>query len=274
MATATWDIHTASEELLVDLCQRAKEDNALLGGPWGDQVVKLSDDVAAKFGYGVFASEAKTQEFAHQHAEPSIVHVPRVYRFFRRTDPSWSNPKGFLFMECVPGQKLHTVDLEKHTDIIPRLAKIVAHLGQIQGGLVPGPIGGGQPEGYLWGDDGARTTFTSVADLEAWLNKRLAVRDKSIDLDSHPLVLCHMDLCRRNMILEKDNTICLVDWGFSGLYPRFFEVTSLSFFNFYDEPYEKPLIQATSDLLGLTAEEKDSIALLKIARAAALRYAL
>jgi Ser/Thr protein kinase RdoA (MazF antagonist) len=237
-------------------------------------VVKLSHDIAAKFGHGVTASEAETQKFAHRNANPSIVHVPQVYRFFSRPDPQWDNGKGYMFMEYVPGQLLKELDLKENTDIIPRVAKIVAHLGQIQGSQVPGPIGGGEPDGYLWGEHRANTTFTCVADMEAWLNKRLSVRNLSIDLRSHPLVLCHMDLCRRNMILEKNNMICLVDWGFAGLYPRFFELASLSCINPYDEPYEKPLLQAIETLLGLTAEEKRLMRLLQIARAAALRYTL
>ena len=67
-------------------------------------------------------------------------------------------------------------------EIIPRIAKIIEHLGQIQDShSVPGPIGGGEPGGYLFGDDGAKRTFVSIADFEAWLNIRLALRDKSID---------------------------------------------------------------------------------------------
>ena len=275
MADLAWDIHTASEEWLIEFCQRAEKDNGIIGGnKEGDRVVKLSHDIAAKFGHGVAASEAKTQQFAHQNVNPSIVHVPRVYRFFQRKDPAWHCPKGYLFMEYVPGQALQELDLIANNDIIPRVAKIIAHLGQIQDSQVPGPIGEGQPEGYLWGDDGAKTTFTCAADMEAWLNKRLSLQNKSIDLGSDPLVLCHMDLCRRNMILEKNNTICLLDWGFAGLYPRFFEIASLSWLNPYDETYEKPLLQTTSMLLGLTVEEKHSMDLLQIARAANLRYTL
>jgi len=177
-------------------------------------------------------------------------------------------------MEYVSGESLQKLDLNTHTDIIPRIAKIVAHLGQIQDSQKPGPLGGGQPEGYLWGDDGARATFTSVADMEAWLNKRLSLRNKSINLSSYPLVLCHMDLCRRNMVLEENNTICLLDWGFAGLYPRFFEIASLSCLNPYEEPYEKPLLEAIATLLGLTGDEKHYMDLLQIARAANLRYTL
>ena len=275
MAALSWDLHTASEDWLIEVCQRREADSGLIGGhKGGDRVVKLSHDIAVKFGHGVTASEGRTQQFAHLNADARIVHIPRVYRFFQKDDPSWHLPKGFLFMEYLTGKTLQEVDLDASEDIVSRVAQIIAHLGQIQDSLVPGPLGGGQPEGYLWGDDGAKTTFNCVADMESWLNKRLALRSKSIHLGSQPLVLCHMDLCRRNMILEDNNRISLLDWGFAGLYPRFFEIASLSCLNPYDEPYEKPLLQATAILLGLTEEEKRSIGLLQIARAASLRYTL
>ncbi|OBT43200.1 hypothetical protein VE00_06434 [Pseudogymnoascus sp. WSF 3629] len=269
MEAITWDVHTSSEELLVGICEQAEKENAL-----GTPVVKLSDDIAVKFGHGVKASEARTQEFARQNADPSIVHIPRVYRFFERPDPLWDCPTGYLFMEYVPGPTLRELDLDVRTDIIPHVAQIIWHLGKIQGGHVPGPIGGGYPVGYLWGEHGANVNFTCVADLNAWLNKRLVLQDMSIDLGGHPLVLCHLDLCRRNMILKDDNTISLVDWGCAGLYPRFYEVTTLSCLSPYDEPYEDPLIEATTTLLGLTEEEKLLMGQLQVARSASLRYRL
>jgi hypothetical protein len=272
MPSLTWDIHTANEEWLIQLCEKAEKEGK--GYKIGDQVVRLSSEIAVKFGHGVRASEARTQDFAYRNTNPRIVHVPRVYRFFERVDPRWHFPKGYLFMEYVAGQPMHEVDLDAKNDIVSRIAQIISHLGQIQDNQTPGPVGGGQPQGYLWGDDGARTTFSSVADLEAWLNKRLALQDKSIDLSSHPLVLCHMDLCRRNMILKEDNTISFLDWGFAGMYPRFFEIASISYMNPYDKPYEKPLLQATTALLNLTKEEKSFMDLLRIARAASLRYRL
>jgi len=83
MAALAWDIGTVSEEWLIEFCQRLEKENGVIGGYKGeDKVVKLSHDIAAKSGHGVTASEAKTQESAHRNANPSIVHVPRVYRFF------------------------------------------------------------------------------------------------------------------------------------------------------------------------------------------------
>ncbi|OBT59723.1 hypothetical protein VE04_00213 [Pseudogymnoascus sp. 24MN13] len=218
MADQTWDVHTASEDMLTELCHQTEKLNGIIGGYKGAiQVIKLSNDIAVKVGRGVTAAEARTQEFTHQNVNPSIVHVPQVYRFFERDyDPRWNGSEGYLFMEYVPGRTLAELDLDVRDDIVPRIAQIIAHLGQIEvrddlKDAVPGPIGGGSPRGSLWGEDGAGETFTCVSDLNSWLNKRLSLLKKSIDLHDSPLVLCHLDLARRNMILRDDNTISLAD---------------------------------------------------------------
>lgn len=237
-------------------------------------MVKLSDDIAVKIGGLVTASEARTQEFANQNTDPTIVHVPRVYRFFERDEPRSSFKTGYLFMAYVEGPTLTEVDLDIRTDIIPRMAQIIAHLGQIQGGQVPGPIGGGYAQGHVWGDDGADVTFASVSDFNAYLNKRLAIQKKSIGLSDYPLVLCHLDLGWRNVILEADDTISLVNWNNAGLYPRFFEVKTLSYVNYRCGLFDVPLEEAITTLLGLTEEEKRLMDLVRIVRSVNLRAQL
>ena len=55
------------------------------------------------------------------------------------------------------------------------------------------------------------TPLASVSDLNSWLNRRLTLQDMSIDITGYPLDLCHLDLCRRNMILRNDKiaSLCL-----------------------------------------------------------------
>lgn len=275
MADQTWDVHTASEDMLTELCHQTEKLNGKIGKyKEAIRVVKLSNDIAVKVGRGVTAAKARTQEFAHQNVDPSIVHVPEVYRFFERDyDPRWSSSVGYLFMEYVPGRTLAEIDLDVRDDIVPRISQIIAHLGQIEvrndlKDAVPGPIGGGRPRGSLWGEDGAGETLTCVSDLNAWLNKRLSLQNDS------PLVLCHLDLARRNMILRDDNTISLADWGCAGLYPRFYETTTIPYLIPWDALYQKPLIEATNTLLSLTDEEKRLARLVQIARSVSLRYSL
>ncbi|PKY08052.1 hypothetical protein P168DRAFT_300817 [Aspergillus campestris IBT 28561] len=241
-----WDIATVSEETLIDLCHKAEKEIGITRGlTEGDQFIQLSEHIAVKYGYSVTAAEAATQELAYNKADPTIVHIPQVYRFIEAKGSS-ARTKGYLFMEYMPGQNLANVDIEAHKDIIPRIAKIVAHLGEIQAGRqsAPGPVGGGEPYGYLWGDDGAKTVFNSVSDLNTYMNKRLKLRNDSIDLTPHPLVLCHLDLCRRNFILKDDGVfLCLANWGSAGFYPRFFESAMVSCMLPYDGLYEQPLLQ-------------------------------
>ena len=44
---------------------------------------------------------------------------------------------------------------------------------------------------------------------------------------SLPLVLCHMDLTPFNNILDNHNSVWLIDWGCSGIYPQFFEFAGM-----------------------------------------------
>lgn len=278
MEAITWDVHTSSEELLVEICEKAEKENGHYynygrGYVW----VKLSDDITVKYGYLVKEQEARTQEFAHKNTDPTIVHVPRVYRFFDRNEPGDRSKKGYLFMEYVSGPTLEEIDLDKRNDMIPRVAQIIAHLGQIQGGQVPGPIGGGFAQGYLYSDDGADVTFASISGFNAYLNRRLAVYQKSIDLSGCPLVLCHMDLAPRHFILQDDGTISLVNWNDAGLYPRVFEVRVLSYLQspWYGTP-EKPILvqEIVATLLGLTGEEERLMGLLEFVRTVNVRVEL
>ncbi|KAJ5699380.1 hypothetical protein N7536_002393 [Penicillium majusculum] len=128
----------------------------------GDQVVKLSDHIAAKFGLGVCASEATMQEFAYNTVDRNIVRIPKGYRYL---ESKKRDPHGYLFMEYIPGQNLQDIDLEVRKDI---------------------------------------------------------------DLTPHLLVLCHGDICRRNIILADDGSICFLDWAYSGFYPRSFELATIT----------------------------------------------
>lgn len=44
-----------------------------------------------------------------------------------------------------------------------------------------------------------KVVLNSVDDLNHWLNKRLKIINKAIDLHPYPFVLCHLGLTRRNI---------------------------------------------------------------------------
>lgn len=265
------DIDTMSNEWLEGFVRRMEEENGIFAGLHeGNRLIKLSPTMVVKCGYGVTAQEAAAQTFAHQHFDHSIVKIPRVHRFFH-SSPCAFGSCGYLFMDYIEGWSLEDLDLQVHADLIPRIATIIAHI-ECMTSDIPGPPGGGRPEGYLWSDEGARTEFHSVEELNTWLNARLAMQDKSIDITSEKLVFCHMDLCRRNMVMLPDRTICLLDFGFAGFYPRCFEVVTLDFLTTEGVEYTRQLQRRLMEVLKFTDNEKDYLALLHRVRTIQARF--
>lgn len=77
-----WLIYVLPLRWLIWLCEQAKAQNADIGGiDYGNRVVRISDKVAVKYGYGVMPGEAATQHYAYQHLDRRSVRIPRVYRF-------------------------------------------------------------------------------------------------------------------------------------------------------------------------------------------------
>jgi len=154
---------------------------------------------------------------------------------------------------------------------MPQIAIIIAHMESIISETL-GPLGGGRPKGYLWSDEGARAEFHSAEELNTWLNKRLTMQNTSIDVTSEKLVFCHMDLCRRNMIMLPDRTICLLHFRFAGFYPRCFEVVTLDFLMTEDVAYTDQLRQRLIEELEFTDKEKKYLTLLHRIRAIQARF--
>ncbi|ESK89640.1 hypothetical protein Moror_8611 [Moniliophthora roreri MCA 2997] len=50
---------------------------------------------------------------------------------------------------------------------------------------------------------------------------------KERQISTEPLVFCHMDLVPRNIILGNDGRVWVIDWGFSGYYPAWFEYVAM-----------------------------------------------
>ena len=78
-----WDIDAASEEWLKEHVNRMEIENRILAGlDEGNRVIKISDKMVVKCGFGVTAQEAATLEYAYRHADSTIFRVPQMHRFF------------------------------------------------------------------------------------------------------------------------------------------------------------------------------------------------
>lgn len=232
-------------------------------------IIRLPGGIIVKKG-SASPGEMATQSYAYHHLDPRIIRVPRIYHYFQdfKSDPVL--PTGYLFMAYIPGPTLEEFDEPTGTYLTRRLANVLVHLQQHQAST-PGPVGGGIPRGNLWGYDSAGMAFKSVDDLTAWVNRRIELLKKTVDFSSCPLVLCHLDLCRRNVIVTKNGTLCLLDWAYAGFYPRFYETAAI---NFYNDDFWKTFLDAVNETIALTDDEKRSMDLIMRARSANMRWLL
>ncbi|KAJ0422894.1 kinase-like domain-containing protein [Aspergillus carlsbadensis] len=266
------ELLVADESSLIALCRTAAKEGHIIGGHvGGDHVVRISDTIAVKYGLDVSASEAVAQRFAYEVLRPGVVQVPKVHRFFISTRPG--DPVGYLFMEYIPGRTPTDDDLDPGNEncIIPRITSIINSLGNIHSST-PGPVGGGCPKGYIFGDDGASAPLASIDEVSTYLDKRLEYRSDTIDLSPYPLIFCHGDICRRNILVKDDGSLYLVDWGYAGFYPRFSELLALSFVTPFDATFVKPLKEEVLGAMDLAEAEQRDMKLVSFVRGANLRW--
>lgn len=73
-------------------------------------------------------------------------------------------------------------------------------------------------------------TFDNVAQLEDWVNEKLVCRNKpeKASFRSEKLQVCYCNISQRNIMVDgSKKSSFLINWGFSGLYPRVFEKYAL-----------------------------------------------
>lgn len=278
------------QKWLVCVCRRAESQKERYVAPC---VLRLSSHIVVQSGIGVSPSRGAMQEYARKHVDPKFVRIPRVHRFLTDFSRGLSLPEGYLFMDYIPGKTLAELDAATVNNAVSkaltkRIARIAVHLQETkaEGEVPPGPVDGGMPFGYLWGEEGTKEVFHSASDMNSWFNKRLKLINKFIDLrPCYPLVLCHGDLVRRNIIVvdsDKDDTtegyensqLALVDWGHAALLPRVCEIASMScYMDRGGHSYTRELQQATIEAIGgLTVAEEECRKLLMSARGLSLRY--
>ena len=252
MGTNAVDHHTVSEETLIELCRSSSAQ--LVSNPElnGRKVVKISDRAVIKYGMGVTRREADTQDYVSRHAKGStLLRVPEVYRFFTSLYGDYNYEYGYLVMEYIPGLCLDVIDLNQHPHVLERIASSLRYLWQIpvpHDEQAPGPLDGGRPKGYVFGDGGCDVAFNTISEMNNWMDDRLVLQKMRLDIipqaripgremlkdykrgsEYHwsKVVMCHLDVAPRNLLLLCDGSICLLDWAFAGFYPSIFEVYTL-----------------------------------------------
>ncbi|KAH6908537.1 kinase-like protein [Coprinopsis sp. MPI-PUGE-AT-0042] len=179
-------------------------------------------------------------------ASRTTISIPKIRRVLPNQEDE--DDPGWLIMDYIEGEELH--DAWPKLSLWMKLRTLWSFWSYIRQlhrlplpfPGIPGPFNEtGQPQvcqGRLFTEDGAGP-FESYAEMADWFDRRrhdcfaydfLRAKGKltghriPIFDRSYPLVLCHMDLHRHNLMIEKSTgRLWVLDWAFAGAYPPWFE---------------------------------------------------
>lgn len=173
-------------------------------------------------------------------AELLHLSVPKVHRTFTADIPGIMDGeivKGhFIIMDYVPGLTVEecwdSLELSQRQSVADQVAAMIEKMQLTPLKLPPGPIGraeGQEFQGPLFTDNGAGP-FATLQDLEDWCNHKIdvCIRFKQLSRRAprfkfRELVLTHQDIAPRNLILDAQGKVWMIDWGVAGVYPPGFE---------------------------------------------------
>lgn len=185
--------------------------------------------------------EAETMTFAAVHTQ---IRVPRVYRTFKQhiQDGIVSYDGRFIVMDYIPGQRIDecwdSLNDSAKKNVTTQVAAMIEQMQSMTlNHLPPGPIGGtsGAPLEGCWFSTYGAGPFETLQDLEDWCNHKLDVclRFKQAPVDTprftfRDIVLTHQDIAPRNILLDDEERVWLIDWGYAGVYPKGFEHAAIA----------------------------------------------
>ncbi|KAJ4486795.1 kinase-like domain-containing protein [Lentinula lateritia] len=188
-------------------------------------------------------TEVYAMHHVHQH---TTIPIPQVHRVI---PDQRDGGRGFwLIMDFIDGECLleawPKLSWWRRFQVVCTLRSYIQqlHRAPLPSPDIPGPSDGTGRSFTCLGnhfDDGAGP-FSTYAAMAAWhdhQNHRFQVllhhqgvkkiwQYSKFD-QSLPLVFCHFDLHMRNIMLDKNNRVWLIDWAFAGAYPAWFEYIPL-----------------------------------------------
>ncbi|PIL33063.1 hypothetical protein GSI_04512 [Ganoderma sinense ZZ0214-1] len=245
-------IDSLSDDELYSLVETVSRDRSQqvgyipsIDGPIPYLVWRIAPDAVAKLSVG--PSEAYTMQFVRNNTS---IPVPTVRRVLPRpADRRGTEDRYWIVMDYIEGNTLfdvwETFSEERRREIIDALARYVRELQAVRPPhpSIPGPL---HPKGtpvkcsgsfFTYDDAGP---FRSYQEMASWFDRqrsRIRIYNHHVfgglmacpKFDaSYPLVLCHMDIHPRNVLIDEAGTIWLLDWGYAGMYPVWFEYASIA----------------------------------------------
>ncbi|KAJ5214704.1 Aminoglycoside phosphotransferase [Penicillium cf. viridicatum] len=155
--------------------------------------------------------------------------------------------KGYLMIDFIAGQPLgecwNDLTYDNQRQIAMQVADMIKEMQSVAI-LQPDPLGGGPFRGRFFIDYSVGP-FKDSVEVQDWFNHKLDIckRVNQCPKDIPPfqfgkLVIPHHDTSPRNLILDQDGKVWLIDWADAGAYPPAFESVALlaqQFFTGFNE---------------------------------------
>lgn len=235
-------------------------------------VVRISKTLVIKGGQGVALSESHNMIAANGLCLP----VPKVHRAFTADMPGPSDEpveKGhFIVMDYVPGPTVEecwtSLDLTARQSVAGQVAAIINTMQSTPLKLMPGPIGQAENQKFEgpWFTEYGAGPFATMQDLEDWCNHKIDVCRKFKQLSRFApkfrfqrLVLTHQDIAPRNVIIDAQGKVWLIDWGIAGVYPPGFEQAVLHPQSGWNPEFAEMVLGMLSDRQELVVKQYDMI---------------
>ncbi|KAK0219100.1 hypothetical protein IW262DRAFT_1317975 [Armillaria fumosa] len=213
-----------------------------------DKLVQISEDTVVKLGcdWDSTASEALAMDLVRKQTRIAVPHMRRAIHHFH------PEGDGLIVMDLVPdSQQLRvawpSLSLWGKLIVILTMRLYLRQLRRVQyasSNHIPGPLGlTPLPCNSLqFGFDG-EGPFPTISALETYFRKEHANAEYSASRGWAPspnckpldhsafisLVFTHNDLNMRNLLLDKDGVLWVVDWGWAGFYPPWFEFLGMRY---------------------------------------------
>ncbi|KAL7627038.1 hypothetical protein AAE478_003814 [Parahypoxylon ruwenzoriense] len=233
-------------------------------------IARVSKSMVIKGGSGVAESESQNMIFA---CESLHLPVPKVHRTFTATIPDASRTKAvtghFIVMDYIAGPTVEacwpSLDAGSRESVARQVADTIEKMQSrdLNDTLPVGPIGRGRDQKFEgpWFTDYGAGPFPSLEDLEAWFNHKIDVCARLHQLPAgtprfrfRDVVFTHQDIAPRNMILDEDEKVWLIDWGCAGVYPQGFDQAVLRLQSANDEFSDMVLARLSNQQKELTEQ--------------------
>ncbi|KAF5969143.1 hypothetical protein FBULB1_10396 [Fusarium bulbicola] len=235
------DITSVSDEELL---------SAFLTAPrlhdYGDVIIpRISKHLVIKGGPGVAQSEAENMKFA---LETLGLPIPKVHHAFTAEIPEDPDlpetplvEAHFIVMDYIKGSTIdkswQSLDMTAKETVAQQVAGVIERMqSTILNHMPVGPIGRSQDAKFQgpWFTDYGAGPFDTLKELEDWCNHKIDVgimvnqlKPETRRFEFKDVVLTHQDLALRNLVLDENMKVWVIDWGCAGVYPKGFEQAAL-----------------------------------------------